>query len=176
MRVGLSIVIVNWNTRDLLRNCLQSIYQNPPKDDFEVFVVDNASTDGSPEMVEKELPQVKLIKNKENLGFSKANNLGIKSSGGDYILLLNSDTQVLRDSLPKMVEYMDTHPKVGILGPQLIKQDEEIIQMPWGWFPSIFGEMLQKFFTPHRVQKSKISHVLTVWLQRRERKVPIVAG
>ena len=93
--LDLSISIVNWNTKDILRNCLKSIYESTHKISYEIFVVDNASSDGSSEMVEKEFPQVKLIRNKENLGFAKANNQVIKLSNARYILLLNSDTMVL---------------------------------------------------------------------------------
>lgn len=175
-KMQLSIIIVNWNTKDLLKDCLGSIYQNPLQGEFEVFVVDNASFDRSPEMVEKEFSQVKLIRNKKNLGFAKANNQGIKSSYGDYILLLNSDTLIPPHSLGKMIDCMNNHPRVGILGPELVDEKGEIIQMSWGWSLSICREILQKFFTPRRVQKNQISHALTLRLQQKERKVPIVAG
>ncbi len=93
---------------------------------IEVIVVDNASSDGSVAMVEQEFPQVKLIANRENLGFTVGNNQGIAASQGRYILLLNPDTEVVGDALATMVEYMDEHPIVGVLGPQLLNPDGSI--------------------------------------------------
>ena len=93
--MDLSIIIVNYKTEELTTNCLASVYESHLQEiDFEVIVVDNASCDGSIEAVERKFPQVSIIKNKENLGFSKANNIGIHKAKGDYILLLNSDTIV----------------------------------------------------------------------------------
>jgi len=104
----LSIVIVNWNVRELLRRCLNSIFQPPTSNlQFEVIVVDNASSDDSVAMVEKEFPQVRLIANRENLGFTGGNNQGIAASRGRYVLLLNPDTEVLGDALATMVKYME---------------------------------------------------------------------
>jgi GT2 family glycosyltransferase len=94
-----SIVIVNWNVRDLLRDCITSIYEETEEISFEIIVVDNASSDGSVDMIKKEFPQIKLIKNKENVGFSKANNQAIKLSKGKYILMLNPDTVVLEGAI-----------------------------------------------------------------------------
>lgn len=122
-----SAVIVNWNVRDLLRACLASLLQpaNRPTD-LEIIVVDNASTDGSVEMVRAEFPQVNLIANPDNLGFPAANNQGIAAAQGRYVLLLNPDTQVLGDALPTLVQYMDAHPEVGLVGPQLLHLDGRI--------------------------------------------------
>lgn len=139
----ISIIIVNWNTKDLLRGCLESVYQNPPQGEFEVFIIDNASTDGSPEMVEKEFPQVKLIKNKENVGFAKANNQAIKLAQGKYILLLNSDTEILPNAFDEMLSLMDKNPKIGVLGCQLLNRDGSI-QDSCGYFPSITATLFTK--------------------------------
>ncbi|MDI6892712.1 MAG: glycosyltransferase family 2 protein [Actinomycetota bacterium] len=109
----LSIVIVNWNTRGLLRDCLSSIYGSPLKERFEVIVVDNASTDGSQDLIKSDFPQVKLIANDQNLGFSRANNQAVRASKGEYVLLLNSDTVVSDEALGEMIRFMDEHPKAG---------------------------------------------------------------
>jgi len=93
--MDLSIVILSWNTLELTRNCLRSIFDNISDVDFEIIVVENGSQDGSPEMIEKEFPQVKLIKNNYNSGFTKGNNQGFCASRGEYILFLNSDTIIL---------------------------------------------------------------------------------
>lgn len=120
----LSIVIVSWNVRDLLRACLESIHATAPTDlSLEVIVVDNGSTDGTVEMLRKAFPWVWLIEAGGNLGFSGGNNLGLTASRGRYVLLLNPDTLVLGDALPKMLAYMEAHPQVGALGPQLLNED-----------------------------------------------------
>lgn len=118
----LSIVIVNWNTRNLLRNCLKSV-QEETNVSHEVWVVDNGSTDGSPEMVRNEFPDVHLIANEDNKGFAAANNQALPLCHGQYVLLLNSDTIVLEGALDKMVGHMHAHPHVGGLGCTLLNAD-----------------------------------------------------
>jgi N-acetylglucosaminyl-diphospho-decaprenol L-rhamnosyltransferase len=135
----LAIVIVNWNTCDLLRDCLTSVYANRGVA-FQVCVVDNASTDGSPEMVECEFLQTRLIRNPRNSGFAHANNLGLKAWGlgkrgapagsqpstlniPRYTLLLNSDTVTPPDALVRMVAFMDARPEAGAAGPKLVRPD-----------------------------------------------------
>lgn len=141
--MGLSIVIVNWNTKDLLRKCLESIYEAPPLVKFEVLVVDNASNDGSGEMVEKDFPEAQLIKNNTNLGFAKANNQGIKKSHGNLVLLLNSDVKILPGVLEKMVNFMAKHPEIGILGPKLIYPNGSY-QLSGGHFPMVLSEFFER--------------------------------
>jgi GT2 family glycosyltransferase len=119
----LSIIIVNWNTCDLLDGCLSSIYTHPPADLFEVFVVDNGSTDGSVRMVMRRFPQVCLIENHVNLGFSRANNQAIKETTCPYILLLNPDTEVKQGALDTLIDFMDDHPEVGAAGSRLLNPD-----------------------------------------------------
>jgi len=122
----IAIIIVNWNTKDLLRACLESIYKYPPHVDFEVIVVDNASTDGSPEMVKAEFPQVVLIQNEENVGFAKANNQAIRQSESNFVLLLNSDTEVLKGSIDELYGLMQETPKIGIAGPLIRNSGNQI--------------------------------------------------
>lgn len=115
--MDLSIIIVNYKTLELTSNCLDSIYEANMKGiDFEVIVVDNASEDGSIEAIEGHYPQVKIIKNTENLGFSKANNMGIRGSVADFILLLNSDTIVEGNTIGDALAFMKNHRHVGALG------------------------------------------------------------
>ena len=126
----LSIVIVNWNVRDLLRRCLASVLRpdpaRPGRLTLQVIVVDNASTDDSVAMLRAEFPQVQVIVNAANRGFAFANNQGIAVAQGRYVLLLNPDTEVLGDALATLVRYMDAHPDVGIAGPQLLHPDGRI--------------------------------------------------
>ncbi len=112
--IDLSIIIVSYNTKDFLEKCLRSIKENPPKQfSFEIIVVDNDSKDGSTETVEEKFPEIMLIKNKENLGFSKANNIGVKKAKGRYILFLNSDTEVSQKTFDTMISFMDEHKDAG---------------------------------------------------------------
>ena len=115
----LSIIIVSWNVRDLLRACLVSIRDSACSYSVEVFVVDNASSDGSPEMVAREFPWVRSVRNSTNTGFTRGNNQALALSRGRYVLFLNPDTEVKRDALAVMLAYMDAHPRTGALGPQL---------------------------------------------------------
>lgn len=128
--VDLSIIIVSWNVRDLLRRCLDSILEKPGFSEkpgfWQVIVVDNGSTDGSVEMVRREFPDVHLIANEDNRGFPAANNQGIAVAQGRYILLLNPDTEVMGDALATMITFADDHPDVGMIGPQLLNADGSV--------------------------------------------------
>lgn len=120
----LSIIILSFNTKKLLQTCLESVFQQTKKIKFEVIVVDNASRDGSPEMVKEKFPQVILIKNKANLGFARANNQGMKKAKGNYLLLLNSDTKIKNQALEKLVTLAKKKKDLGIAGPRLLNPDE----------------------------------------------------
>ncbi|MEN8098343.1 MAG: glycosyltransferase family 2 protein [Chloroflexota bacterium] len=122
----LTIIIVNWNVRDLLRRCLQSLHEANTSLETQIIVVDSASSDGSVEMVSDEFPQVSLLVQKENIGFTRGNNLGIADANSEYILLLNPDTVVDSNALEEMVAYMQEHPEVGVLGPLLVYPDGSI--------------------------------------------------
>jgi O-antigen biosynthesis protein len=116
----LSIVIVNYNVKHFLEQCLHSVLKASQSINTEIFVVDNNSVDGSIALIREKFPEVILIENHENLGFSKANNQAIKKSEGEYVLLLNPDTIVEEDTFHKTLEYLDKHPKVGGLGVKMI--------------------------------------------------------
>lgn len=120
---ALSIIIANWNTCSLLRACLDSVFKNAGDIECEVIVVDNGSRDHSADMVARYYPQVLLIRNTENPGFAKANNQGISLCAGRYVLLLNTDTEIMRSALATMVVFMDHHLDVGAVGPKLISRD-----------------------------------------------------
>jgi len=124
--IDITIIIVSYNTKSLLKECLYSIYKNVNKVNLEVIVVDNNSVDESPEMVKKKFPQVKLIINGENLGFAKANNQAIKKSKGKYVLLLNSDTYCINNVIKKMLSFIEKQPKVGVVGIRLLNPDMTI--------------------------------------------------
>lgn len=119
----LSIIIVNWNTRDLTKQTIESVYRETHGMDFEIILVDNASADDTVAVIKKEFPEVILIENTDNLGFAKANNQGMKIAKGKYMMLLNSDTIVLDRALNTLVAYMDAHPEVMMVGPKLLNED-----------------------------------------------------
>lgn len=151
----LSIVIVNYNVEYFLDQCLQSVFSSLKNIDAEVFVVDNNSVDHSVEMVKRKYPQVKIIVNNENVGFSKANNQAIAESSSEYILLLNPDTLVQSDTFEKIISFMDTHPEAGGLGVQMIDgkgnflaESKRGLPTPWVAFYKIFG--FSKFFPNNR--------------------------
>jgi GT2 family glycosyltransferase len=119
----LSITVVSYNTRELLRECLESVKNYNSKSSIEIIVVDNASHDGSPEMVKNEFPQVKLIANTENYGFAKANNQSWEFVKGKYWLLLNSDAVVRKGALDILVAFMDKHPQAGLATARVVSTD-----------------------------------------------------
>lgn len=121
--MDLSIIIVNYNTKELTKQTLNSIFKYKHNLEYEVIVVDNNSSDDSVNMITNELPQVILIQNKKNLGFSRANNIGINRSKGRYILLLNSDTIIQEDTLETMVSFMESNYNVGAAGCKVILPD-----------------------------------------------------
>ena len=141
----LSIIIVNWNGLNVILDCLDSVYNNIKSIDFEVIVVDNNSSDGSPEAVEKKFPDVKLIREEKNHGFAGANNIGIKKALGKYIVLLNSDTIILDSTFKNIIEIMDSDKNIGILGPKVLNEDGSF-QSSAGRFPSLMSEISGYFF------------------------------
>lgn len=130
----LSVVIVSWQTSELLKKCLQSL-RLATGISLEVIVVDNNSNDDTVSMIQRDFPEVVLLPQKTNLGFAKANNLGLKASSGQYLLLLNPDTEVMPDCLAKSLNYLKTNPEVGCLGCQLLNTDKtvqpSVRNFPW---------------------------------------------
>ena len=120
----LSIIIVSWNVRKDLVECLKSIKKNPPEHDFEIIVIDNASKDGSIQAVTKDFPEVKTILNSQNRGFAAANNQGIAASNSQYILLLNPDTILHPNALNILIRFMDENNNAGACGPKLLNKDQ----------------------------------------------------
>jgi N-acetylglucosaminyl-diphospho-decaprenol L-rhamnosyltransferase len=121
-----SVIIVSWNTRELLQACLASLYQSLltiENEQLEVWVVDNASSDGSAQMVHDIYPQVNLIVNTQNPGFGQANNQAIRESSGDYVWLLNPDTEVLSGAIEALITYLELHPESGAVGSMLLNKD-----------------------------------------------------
>lgn len=154
IRPDLSIIIVSWNVKALLRDCLQSIFANQGELKLEVIVVDSASADGSAEMVAAEFPAVTLIACDENVGFPRGNNIGMRQASGRYVLLLNPDTVVVADALPIAVAYIEQHPDIGVLGVQLLNEDGSV-QSSRRRFPSlmtgVFESTWLQAYAPQRL-------------------------
>ena len=140
-----SIIIINYNTRVLIKQCLQSVFEKTQDIDFEVIVVDNASHDGLQEMLKKEFPQVKLIESSENLGFGKANNLGAKHASGKYLFLLNPDTILLNNAVKILFDFMEKNPNCGICGGNLYDENINPVHS-FGQLLGI-GKELRAFFS-----------------------------
>lgn len=128
--MDVSIIIVNYNTKDLLKNCLESVFKQTKGIQFEVIVSDNGSKDGSVEMLKHDFPQVILIENNANLGFGAANNRGLAVAKGKYIFYLNSDTVLLNNAVKIFFDYWETAPDketLGALGANLLNEDMQVI-------------------------------------------------
>ena len=147
--MDLSVLIVNWNSARYLRACLTSIYREVNSIEFEVLVVDNASYDGSAELVKKEFPQVTFIQSDKNLGFTRGNNLLFGQARGRNILLLNPDTEIVGDAIPKMLGYLEQLPKAGAIGCRLVDA-EGAVQTTILAFPTIWNQLLDIEFLQRR--------------------------
>jgi GT2 family glycosyltransferase len=134
-----SIILVNYNGADVIVECLRSLHQFLHTIPFEVIVIDNASQDGSPNLIENNFPQVQLLREQKNWGFGTGNNIAAKVAAGEFLFLLNTDTQLISDILPPLVMQMERSPDVGIIGPKLLNPDGSL-QLSTAWTISIAGE------------------------------------
>ena len=144
--IQLSVIIVNYNVKYFLEHCLSSVYKAGRQIKLEILVIDNNSADGSASMVKEKFPQVVLIENKENVGFARANNQGIKKASGDFVLLLNPDTVVEESTFEKCIAFMNSHPEAGSLGVKMIDgkghflpESKRSLPMPSTAFFKVFG-------------------------------------
>lgn len=154
--MDLSICIVTYQAGKLLRDCLLSIAENPPGGSFEIIVVDNGSTDGTPALLRAEFPQVCLIENHENRGYTAPMNQALRQGRGRYLLQLNPDTLVLPGALDHLMAFLDAHPEVGICGPKVLNTDGSLQRpcrrgesRPWAVFTYFTG--LWKLFPRSRL-------------------------
>jgi len=148
---------------------LRSIYDSTQGQQFEIFVVDNASRDGTPEMVRTEFPDVHLIANSDNLGFGRANNQALRLCRGRYVLLTNPDTVVPQDAIPRMIEFMERHPQAGMIGPELVNEDGRLLLNWVRWVPGHSIEFLVEGVASLVSGRTRI-------LFRRPHRVPILTG
>jgi len=176
-KLDVSVIIVNWNTRDILRDCLISVYSQTKDISFEVIVVDNASMDGSSLMVKAQFPDVKLIENSENRGFAAANNQGMAVARGRYVLLLNSDTVVLKNAIAKTVKYADLNPDTAVVGCRVLNPDRSL-QPTCFMFPSILNMILSSTYLYKLFPRSTFfgRERMSWWDRSDAREVDVVTG
>ncbi len=175
--MDVSIIIVNWNTKKLLRDCLASVYEQAGDVDYEVIVIDNASTDGSAEMVKRDFQRAVLIENRENRGFAAANNQGMIVAKGRYVLLLNSDTVVLDSAIAGTVRFADEHPQAAVVGCQVLNPDGTL-QPTCFMFPSVLNMLLSATYLYKLFPKSRFfgRERMTWWDRTDVRQVDVVTG
>jgi GT2 family glycosyltransferase len=177
VKIDVSVIIVSWNTCNLLCDCLRSIYEQTSEITFEVIVIDNASGDKSAQMVQKEYPQVILLENSNNRGLAAANNQGIAVAKGRYVLLLNSDTMICDRAIEKSVKYADSRARAAVVGCQVWK-NQDVVQMTCFRFPSLMNLFL-RFSGLARIFKYNrfFGREMMLWWRRdNERKVDVVSG
>jgi len=161
MNIKVSFCIVTDSQKELLKDCLKSIYKFKPNFPFEIYVVDNASINEIYKMVERNFPEVKLIVNKKKYGFGKNNNFALKKCKGEYIVILNDDTLILKDSINKMIEFLDKRNNIGAAGLKQYYENGEIQlvtkkELPNLWSYIINKVFLGKFFKSYKKNKNYI--------------------
>jgi GT2 family glycosyltransferase len=155
--VDLSIIIVSWNVRELLRDCLDSIDAAKGDLSFEVIVVDSDSNDGSPELVANEFPWVRLRRCEKNVGFPAGNNLGIEMASGRFLLFLNPDTRIIGDAMQRMIGYLDHEVRAGVVGPTLLNPDGSL-QSSRRRFPSLVTAFVESTWLERYAPRHVLRH------------------
>lgn len=152
---NLSIIIINYNVKNLLNDCINSLYESLKGIRFEIIVIDNASTDDSVEMLYMHHPQIKTIVNTQNIGFGAANNQGLAEASGDFILLLNPDTIIFPDTIAKTLKFCQEHPEVGIVGCKILNPDKTL-QPSCNYFPNLLDYIWETFFVDKLFPRNKL--------------------
>jgi N-acetylglucosaminyl-diphospho-decaprenol L-rhamnosyltransferase len=174
-RPVLTIIISCYNTRDIVRDCLKSIYEHPPSESYEIILVDDASTDGTSEMARATFPEIRLLRNETNQNYSYSNNRALDEARGRFVLLLNNDTLVPLLALDSMIAFLRDHPEAGVVGCKLLN-DDGTIQPSVKSLPSpaaaIFGarSIVSKLFPDNRFTRRHLLHI------DRDATQPFVAG
>jgi GT2 family glycosyltransferase len=178
LRPDLSVIIVNWNVKKQLEACLQSLYEHTQQVSCEVLVVDNASQDGSPEMIAAEFPKVQLLRNPANVGFARANNQAITLSKGRYVLLLNPDTLLHDDALSRMVSFLDHRADIGVLGCKVLTAEGKIDTRCARRFPTLWGELFELARLSYRFPHNRLfgEYLMTYWDHGDSREVDAISG
>lgn len=177
MEYDCSIIIVNWNTCALLEQCLNSIFSSCGEFAIQIIVVDNASSDGSQEMVLKTFPKIRLMRMKSNLGFAAANNIGIQASQGKFVFLVNSDIIILPKCIERLLKFMENNPDVGMAGPRILNPDGSL-QPSTRTFPSLRTSLFRALALDRLFQSSSFfsADFMKYWDHKTIRNVDILSG
>jgi GT2 family glycosyltransferase len=175
--LDVSVVIISWKMKNLLQRCLETLFNFTKDINFEVIVIDNNSQDGTSEMIEKEFPQVKLIKNPENRGVAPARNQGIKETKGKYILILDADMELIENSIKHLFDFMESNPDAGIVGCKLVDQDFNL-QTSCKRFPTLLAFLFRRLEWIEAVKNSKTLryHTMQDWDHNEIKEVDYVIG
>jgi GT2 family glycosyltransferase len=176
--MGLLVVIVSYNTKDMTLACLESLAFNSPQVEYEIIVVDNGSTDGSALAIEREHPKIRLIKLGENVGFARANNLAVRNSVGKFILLLNSDTIVMGDAINNLLRFAGEYAKAGIWGGRTLFADGTLNPTSCWRFMSLWSIFTQSVGLASFLRRSPLANpeAYVGWQRDSVRQVDIVTG
>ncbi len=176
-QLDVSVIIVSWNARDFLMECLASLCPGEGRRATEISVVDNASTDRSPEAVESRFPAVRLVRNAENLGFAKANNIGVQYATGRHVCFINSDAKAVGDCIGQLVDYCESHRDVGMAGPRITGRDGRLQRSCRG-FPTVWNTLCRALALDTFCPKVKAftGYSLAYWPQEELREVDILSG
>lgn len=176
-KVDISVVFISWKMKDLLQRCLETLYDFTTGINFEVVVVDNSSQDGTSEMIEKDFPLVKLIKNPENRGVAPARNQGIKETSGKYILILDADMELVENSILRLYEFMESTPDAGLVGSKLVDTDGGL-QTSCKRFPNILAFIFRRLEHFEIIKNSKTLrfHTMREWDHKETREVDYLIG
>jgi GT2 family glycosyltransferase len=175
--LDVSVIIVSWNACEFLMQCLASLYTDEGRPVKEIIIVDNASSDGSPEAVAARFPGVRLIRNAENFGFARANNIGVAHSTGRYVCFINSDAKVIGDCIGQLVDYCAGHSKIGLVGPRVMWGDGRLQRTCRG-FPNVWNTLCRTLALDTFFPKVKAfsGYSLAYWPQEELREVDILGG
>jgi GT2 family glycosyltransferase len=171
----LSVLIVNWNSVHFLEKCLRSVYESAGDLHFEVIVVDNASYDGSQEMLKDKFPRVEFIQNTANEGFAKANNKAFHHSSGRWVLFLNPDTEVIGPALATLLAFLKATPDAGIVGPKLLNSDGSVQITSIMHFPSLLNEALDFEFLHRAFPRFPLWNIAPLFERAGDKGVPVEA-
>jgi GT2 family glycosyltransferase len=176
-KLAVSVIIVSWNARKYLLQCLASLTDQACRYPMEIIVVDNASSDGSADAVAGSYPDVRLIRNPENVGFAKANNIGVAVSTGRYVCFVNSDVKVLPDCISRLVEYCEEHAEVGMVGPRILGGNGNLQRSCHG-FPGVWNMFCRALALDSTFPRIKMftGYCLSYWAQDSLRPVDILSG
>lgn len=172
----LSILIINWNSKEYVKKCLESVFQYCSDFDPHIVVVDSGSFDGCEEMIATEFPGVEFVQSKKNLGFGKANNLGFKRVCSEYLLLLNPDTELRQNTVNRMLNVFERFSDVGIVGPRILNTDGSLQKSCVRALPSPLNQAIDCDFMRKMFPKSKLWHTYEAFSAKEPIEVPAVSG